>query len=544
MSSLLGSIELADFPEGTAYRIAKSGLNMLTKLQSTQLAKENFVVYASHPGLVKTDMSVDISKTFPDLVINPDESISKQLAKLDNATAADSGKLIDYEGQFTVDTAQVVNAHYKRAEAIRLHGRAATEISEQLLTIKAGELSAEEANQLLDEALESAKRLAIHVWVQGYHQVLNTWKQRSQEAGEKPLANSLLQNTTKLTTSNEYLKQQSPVPQLKEVEEDISRIQLGTTLEEDVDSMDEVEQKTILGGEDVGPQPSTATVTSAILTVQHQQTIQHREHPVSNATQITTLTTTTSINTTDSTTINTIKPYYKLNNKLHHSLRWHPTGQSPTTFSPLLENNNQSPLAPISNSKWLQDLIFQETDPMEESKESDNNRRSTSHQRSNTEILGWRDNRGISYTKSAIPLQVLYRKRRLHLQNRFKGRVCSYSNACRLPRFPKFRERRSCLQIQIPCVRPQCSTKDFLQNHALCHRTSEERMDSNHLLFGRHLHLGEDKARDEPSDNQIKAMSRETRLPHQLQKEFLIPSKTQEFLGFAFNSKTMMISVP
>ncbi|KAG1437685.1 hypothetical protein G6F55_014058 [Rhizopus delemar] len=99
MSSLLGSIELADFPEGTAYRIAKSGLNMLTKLQSTQLAKENFVVYASHPGLVKTDMSVDISKTFPDLVINPDESISKQLAKLDNATAADSGKLIDYEGQ-------------------------------------------------------------------------------------------------------------------------------------------------------------------------------------------------------------------------------------------------------------------------------------------------------------------------------------------------------------------------------------------------------------------------------------------------------------
>ncbi|KAG1051837.1 hypothetical protein G6F43_005974 [Rhizopus delemar] len=214
----------------------------------------------------------------------------------------------------------------------------------------------------------------------GYHQVLNTWKQRSQEASEKPLANSLLQNTTKLTTSNEYLKQQSPVPQLKEVEEDISRIQLGTTLEEDVDSMDEVEQKTILGGgEDVGPQPSTTTVTSAILTVQHQQTIQHREHPVSNATQITTLTTTTSINTTDSTTINTIKPYYKLNNKLHHSLRWHPTGQSPTTFSPLLENNNQSPLAPISNSKWLQDLIFQETDPMEESKESDNNRRSTSH---------------------------------------------------------------------------------------------------------------------------------------------------------------------
>ncbi|KAG1137716.1 hypothetical protein G6F37_011030 [Rhizopus arrhizus] len=47
-----------------------------------------------------------------------------------------------------------------------VHGRAATEIFEQLLTIKSGELSTEEVNQLLDEALESAKRLAIHAWVQ------------------------------------------------------------------------------------------------------------------------------------------------------------------------------------------------------------------------------------------------------------------------------------------------------------------------------------------------------------------------------------------
>ncbi|EIE83940.1 hypothetical protein RO3G_08645 [Rhizopus delemar RA 99-880] len=81
--------------------------------------------------------------------------------------------------------------------------------------------------------------------------------------------------------SNEYLKQQSPVPQLEEVEEDTSRLQLGTTLEEDVDSMDEVEQKTILGGGDVGPQPSTIAVIPIILTVQYQQTIQHRERPVS-----------------------------------------------------------------------------------------------------------------------------------------------------------------------------------------------------------------------------------------------------------------------
>lgn len=69
--------------------------------------------------------------------------------------------------QYTVDTTQVVNAHYKGAEISRLHGRAATEIYEQLCTIQAGEISADEAYQLLEEAIDSAKRLATHAWIQG-----------------------------------------------------------------------------------------------------------------------------------------------------------------------------------------------------------------------------------------------------------------------------------------------------------------------------------------------------------------------------------------
>ncbi|KAI8081800.1 uncharacterized protein B0P05DRAFT_586344 [Gilbertella persicaria] len=67
---------------------------------------------------------------------------------------------------YTVDTTQVVNAHYKGAEISRLHGREATEIFEQLSIIKAGEISTAEAHQLLDEAIESARRLATHAWFQ------------------------------------------------------------------------------------------------------------------------------------------------------------------------------------------------------------------------------------------------------------------------------------------------------------------------------------------------------------------------------------------
>ncbi|KAG0782391.1 hypothetical protein G6F22_009127 [Rhizopus arrhizus] len=285
-----------------------------------------------------------------------------------------------------------------------------------------------------------------------YHQVLNTWKPRSQEASEKTLAKSLLQ-----------------IHQVEEVVEGISRLQLGTVIEEDVDFMDEVEQKTIFGEGDVGSRPSTTTVIPTISTVQHQQTIQHRERPTSNTTNITIFSTTSSI-ITSSFTSSIINPYYNFNNQLHHSLRWHSTGQSPTTFPPLLENNNQSSLAFIRDSKWLQNPIYQKTDPMEESEENDDNRRSTSYQRSSTKIPEWTDDRGNDKEKTdpglpkielVHPSRTLqagessstkrtYGKRRLHLQNRFKRRIRSCPNTRRLPRLFKLRERRNCLPIQIP----------------------------------------------------------------------------------------------
>ncbi|KAG1321253.1 hypothetical protein G6F62_010921 [Rhizopus arrhizus] len=70
----------------------------------------------------------------------------------------------------TVDTTQVVNAYYKGSEINRIHGRAATELYEQLHTIKGGNLPADRVHQLLDEAIESAKRLTIHAWFHAQQQ--------------------------------------------------------------------------------------------------------------------------------------------------------------------------------------------------------------------------------------------------------------------------------------------------------------------------------------------------------------------------------------
>ncbi|KAG1144717.1 hypothetical protein G6F37_004799 [Rhizopus arrhizus] len=58
---------------------------------------------------------------------------------------------------YIVDTTQVVNSNYKGSEANRIHERAPTEIYEQFFTIQDEKLLAADAQQLFEEAMESAK---------------------------------------------------------------------------------------------------------------------------------------------------------------------------------------------------------------------------------------------------------------------------------------------------------------------------------------------------------------------------------------------------
>ncbi|KAG1135032.1 hypothetical protein G6F37_013104 [Rhizopus arrhizus] len=71
---------------------------------------------------------------------------------------------------YTVDTAQLVSSIYRGSEIMRTHGRAATEIFEQLSILREGEISTEEAHAILEEAFENAKRLAVFAWAQGRQQ--------------------------------------------------------------------------------------------------------------------------------------------------------------------------------------------------------------------------------------------------------------------------------------------------------------------------------------------------------------------------------------
>lgn len=88
--SVMGSLNTSGkFP---AYCVSKAALNMLTKLDANRFAKENFIIHASHPGSVKTDLN-------PNGAISAEESVAGMLNVLDNLTPEQSGAFFDYEGK-------------------------------------------------------------------------------------------------------------------------------------------------------------------------------------------------------------------------------------------------------------------------------------------------------------------------------------------------------------------------------------------------------------------------------------------------------------
>ncbi|CEP13991.1 hypothetical protein [Parasitella parasitica] len=97
MSSILGSIGQMEDNDGwgfgVAYCISKASVNMLTKMTANKLGKENFVVFASHPGWVSTDMGGE------DAPVSTEDSVSGQLANLEKFGKGENGNFYDFEGK-------------------------------------------------------------------------------------------------------------------------------------------------------------------------------------------------------------------------------------------------------------------------------------------------------------------------------------------------------------------------------------------------------------------------------------------------------------
>ncbi|RCI06156.1 hypothetical protein CU098_013748, partial [Rhizopus stolonifer] len=97
MSSVLASIQSRgpdnQIKTAVAFSVSKAGLNMFTRLTASQLAEEKFIVYASHPGWVKTDFGGIKAP------MSSERSVKAQLEVLAKLKLEDNGKFLDYRGR-------------------------------------------------------------------------------------------------------------------------------------------------------------------------------------------------------------------------------------------------------------------------------------------------------------------------------------------------------------------------------------------------------------------------------------------------------------
>jgi len=91
IGSRLGSVQLSS-GNIVPYRLSKSALNMLTKIQSEAYSPDGIAVVVVSPGWVRTDMGGDHAS------LSPEESVSAMLRQIDKLNEKKSGRFISIDG--------------------------------------------------------------------------------------------------------------------------------------------------------------------------------------------------------------------------------------------------------------------------------------------------------------------------------------------------------------------------------------------------------------------------------------------------------------
>jgi NAD(P)-dependent dehydrogenase (short-subunit alcohol dehydrogenase family) len=92
VSSKMGSIADASSPGSVVYRSSKTGVNMVVKSLSIELAPRGVICLALHPGWVKTDMGG------PNALITTQQSVSGMRGVIAGASMDDTGTFRNYDG--------------------------------------------------------------------------------------------------------------------------------------------------------------------------------------------------------------------------------------------------------------------------------------------------------------------------------------------------------------------------------------------------------------------------------------------------------------
>lgn len=93
VSSILGSIASTQSFYTPSYCISKAALNMATKLLSYELEQRKIIVFAVHPGWVKTDMGGENAK------LEIEASVNGLMRVIENASEAAQGRFFSWENE-------------------------------------------------------------------------------------------------------------------------------------------------------------------------------------------------------------------------------------------------------------------------------------------------------------------------------------------------------------------------------------------------------------------------------------------------------------
>jgi NAD(P)-dependent dehydrogenase (short-subunit alcohol dehydrogenase family) len=93
LSSLMGSIASQVSTRRVVYRASKCALNVVVKTASLEWGPKGIVLFALHPGWVKTDMGGT------DADLEAPESILGMRRVIENSGATDNGRFYDYTGK-------------------------------------------------------------------------------------------------------------------------------------------------------------------------------------------------------------------------------------------------------------------------------------------------------------------------------------------------------------------------------------------------------------------------------------------------------------
>ncbi|KAG1282040.1 hypothetical protein G6F66_011249 [Rhizopus arrhizus] len=409
--------------------------------------------------------------------------------------------------RYQVDAKQVVSYRHDDSEKLRVAGRAAAEIYQELLflTESGGDYES------IQQTIEKCRRLSIYGFACS--------SEIDREARALAIKSLRLPQSARHLEDDEVEGDNKKMVFSADVVEQINQARYEHQIIQAEVEVSSVEANLVNGDEDLHK--------NLFLDEDEAWAGSLRRIPATNPTPVPTTTKLNDITSTQDTAYH---------GPLQHPRRWNPSGGPSSEFHSPMGTNDQSSMAIVCYQRRLPDPVEFAPYSLEISAVNSFSGRSNGSGLSCGKIFAFRDNRTITEPEQPIPVQFLHhpganetaanprlpedkpvytvqpfqdgrctsattidRKRRLDLQIRPQGRICRSSYPPKFQRVFIVSPQGNNISIQVTGFRTECSTQSLFQDNAIRFGTAEDTRYEICILPRRHMSVG--KIRDGNAKN-------------------------------------------